>query len=136
MRARRAGCDDPAMEALLKSVAELVALGCELIAIGMLGVGAVEVLVGLAMRIGRWWDPSAKRKVWLRFAAWILLSLELTLAADIVRTVIAPTWSQIGQLAAIALIRTFLNLFLERDVEALSAAPATARAPPGHPAPK
>jgi uncharacterized membrane protein len=35
-----------------------------------------------------------------------------------VRTVIAPTWQEIGQLAAIALIRTFLNFFLERDLEA------------------
>ena len=31
---------------------------------------------------------------------------------------IAPTWDDIGQLAAIAAIRTFLNYFLERDLEA------------------
>ena len=40
------------------------------------------------------------------------------LAADIVRTAIAPSWDDIGQLAAIAVIRTFLNYFLERDLEA------------------
>jgi len=39
-----------------------------------------------------------------------------------VRTVIAPTWVEIGQLAAIALIRTFLNFFLERDLEAAAKA--------------
>jgi uncharacterized membrane protein len=33
------------------------------------------------------------------------------------RTVIAPTWNDIGQLAAIAVVRTFLNHFLERDLE-------------------
>jgi uncharacterized membrane protein len=44
------------------------------------------------------------------------------LAADVVRTVIAPTWMEIGQLAAIALIRTFLNFFLERDLEAAAKA--------------
>ena len=31
--------------------------------------------------------------------------------------VITPTWVEIGQLAAIAVIRTFLNYFLEKDVE-------------------
>jgi uncharacterized membrane protein len=46
-----------------------------------------------------------------------LLGLEFELAADIVRTAIAPTWNEIGQLAAIALIRTFLNFFLEKDLE-------------------
>ena len=40
------------------------------------------------------------------------------LAADIVRSIIAPSWNDIGQLAAIAVIRTFLNYFLERDLEA------------------
>ena len=47
-----------------------------------------------------------------------LLALEFELAADIVRSVIAPTWKDIGELAAIAVIRTFLNYFLEKDLEA------------------
>jgi uncharacterized membrane protein len=62
------------------------------------------------------------RQAWLGLARWLLLGLEFMLAADIVRTVIAPTWEEIGQLAAIALIRTFLNFFLERDLEAAARA--------------
>jgi len=50
---------------------------------------------------------------------WLLLALEFTLAADIVRSAIAPSWEEIGQLAAIAVIRTFLSFFLERDIEKL-----------------
>jgi len=34
-----------------------------------------------------------------------------------VRSAISPTWTEIGQLGAIAVIRTFLNYFLEKDVE-------------------
>jgi uncharacterized membrane protein len=37
-----------------------------------------------------------------------------------VRTAISPSWDDIGQLAAIAVIRTFLNYFLERDLDAAS----------------
>ena len=48
---------------------------------------------------------------------WLILGLEFMLAADIVRTAISPTWQQTGQLAAIAVIRTFLNYFLEKDIE-------------------
>jgi len=55
--------------------------------------------------------------VWARFGVWLLLSLEFELGADIIRTAISPTWTQIGQLAAIAVIRTFLNYFLEKDLE-------------------
>ena len=45
------------------------------------------------------------------------LGLEFELAADIIGTVVSPTWRDIGELAAIAAIRTFLNYFLEKDVE-------------------
>jgi uncharacterized membrane protein len=31
--------------------------------------------------------------------------------------VISPTWIDLGQLGAIAVIRTFLNYFLEKDLE-------------------
>jgi uncharacterized membrane protein len=54
---------------------------------------------------------------------WLLLGLEFELAADIIRSVISPTWLDIGQLGAIAVIRTFLNYFLEKDLEE-SAEPA------------
>ena len=39
------------------------------------------------------------------------------LGEDIVRTAVAPSWTDIGQLAAIGVIRTFLNYFLEKDLE-------------------
>jgi uncharacterized membrane protein len=60
---------------------------------------------------------GAKKAVWRRYGMWLLLGLEFMLAADIIRTVVSPTWQEIGQLAAIAVVRTFLNYFLERDVE-------------------
>jgi uncharacterized membrane protein len=107
------------MDLVFKTIADDVALGCELVAVLLLGFGAVEVVVGLVLGAPRWADMRLKKTIWVKFASWILLALELTLAADIVRTAIAPTWNDIGQLAAIAAIRTFLNLFLERDLDAL-----------------
>jgi uncharacterized membrane protein len=56
--------------------------------------------------------------VWRRYGVWLLLGLEFELAADIIETVISPEWMDIAQLAAIAVIRTFLNYFLEKDLEA------------------
>ncbi|NET29346.1 DUF1622 domain-containing protein [Okeania sp. SIO1I7] len=49
----------------------------------------------------------------------LVLALEFLLAADIVGTAISPNWSDIGRLAAIAGIRTFLNFFLEKEVKEL-----------------
>lgn len=47
---------------------------------------------------------------------WLLLGLEFELAADIVGSIVSPTWEEVGMLGAIAVIRTFLNYFLGRDL--------------------
>jgi uncharacterized membrane protein len=58
-----------------------------------------------------------RKAIWRRFGMWLLLGLEFALAADIITSVISPTWHDIGELGAIAVIRTFLNYFLEHDLE-------------------
>ncbi len=55
----------------------------------------------------------------IHFGSAVAVALELLLAADVLATAIAPTWEDIGKLGAIALIRTFLNFFLEKDIEKL-----------------
>ena len=47
------------------------------------------------------------------------LGLAFLIGASILKTILAPTWDDIGQLAAIIAIRTALNFFLLRDVETL-----------------
>ncbi len=53
----------------------------------------------------------------LRLPRWLAVALEFALAADILRTAIAPSWEDIGKLAAIAALRTLLNYFLQREIE-------------------
>ena len=78
--------------------------------------GTIEVFVAA---LGFMVRPSTtnheKRVVWLRYAGWLVAGLTFQLAADVVETAIAPSWDDIGRLGAIAVIRTFLNFFLERD---------------------
>ncbi len=60
---------------------------------------------------------GARKELWRRFGMWLLRGLEFELAADIIGSVISPSWQDIGELGAIAVIRTFLNYFLEKDLE-------------------
>jgi len=106
------------MEELFRGLAANVALGIEVAAVLVVTFGSVEALTGTlrTLRPGAT-SHGRKKEVWRRFGTWLLLGLEFELAADIVRSVIAPTWMDIGQLGAIAIIRTFLNYFLEKDLE-------------------
>lgn len=53
----------------------------------------------------------------LTLSRYLALALEFQLGADILSTAVAPSWDQIGKLAAIAVIRTALNFFLTREME-------------------
>lgn len=106
------------MEAIFREVSQHIALALEAISVLMIAIGALEALAKILIPLFRNDASQGRRRAaWLGLARWLLLGLEFMLAADIVRTAIAPTWDDIGMLGAIALIRTFLNYFLERDLE-------------------
>jgi uncharacterized membrane protein len=56
-------------------------------------------------------------RIRLVLARYLALALEFQLGADIISTAVAPTWDQIGQLGAIAFIRTALNYFLTKEMK-------------------
>ena len=107
------------MEYFLQNFAIHVALVLEAISIVVITIGGAEAAYRVFWPLlRRQVTQGLRRAAWLSLARWLVLGLEFMLAADIVRTVVHPTWEELGQLGATALIRTFLNYFLERDLEA------------------
>ena len=107
------------MEELLASIASYIALLVEAAAVLIVAFGSLEAFGKLLWIIATPAATHGERKaVWRRFGTWLLLGLEFELAADIIRSVVSPTWQDIAELGAIAVIRTFLNYFLEKDLDA------------------
>jgi len=106
------------MEELLHGLAHFVALGVEAIAILIIAAGSIEALIGIVRVMAK---PGATntevRAVWLSFAQWLVAAMTFQLAADIVSTSFSPSWDEVGRLGAIAVIRTFLSYFLDREME-------------------
>jgi uncharacterized membrane protein len=73
-------------------------------------VGTARLSIQLRMRL-----DSAMPEIRLTLGRWLALALELALAADILRTVMIPTWDEIGKLAAIVVLRIVLNYFLQLE---------------------
>ena len=82
-------------------------------------VGTVIAFVNAVKAIFSPADAHERHAIWLHYARWLVAGLTFQLAADIIESSIAMTWEAVGRLAAIAVIRTFLNYFLERDVAEL-----------------
>lgn len=110
---------------VLKELTIWLASGVEGGAALVIGLAAVEAtLHSLVLFVPRR-EPShaagsqqdAKEAVRLRLGRWLAVALEFELAADILRTAVAPTWNEIGQLAAIVVLRTVLNYFLQAEID-------------------
>ena len=114
------------VEHWVQSGVEWLRLFVEMLGAVVIAAGVAVAVVGLVRHLlqerGGSFTP-----IRLSFARYLMLALELQLAADILSTSIAPTWDRIGKLGAIAVIRTALNYFLSRELSGELAADA----PPG-----
>ncbi|MEH2512432.1 putative membrane protein [Nitrobacteraceae bacterium AZCC 1564] len=96
---------------------EVSATVIDAIALLVVVVGTIEAAIGGFQLMFSSPTGHEKRAVWLRYARWLVAALTFQLAADIIETSIAPSWDDVGRLAVIAVIRTLLNYFLERDLD-------------------
>lgn len=99
------------------SVAQWLRLGIETAGAIVIGVGAVLAIYQLIANFKEK-QPGNFNRVRLTLGKYLTLALEFQLGADILSTAIAPTWEQIGKLAAVATIRTVLNYFLTKELAA------------------
>jgi uncharacterized membrane protein len=119
------------LEVQFSAIASYIALVIEAGAVFVVSYGAIQAIAGVVGGIfNRGAGEMQGRQIWLRFATWILLGLEFALAADLVRTAVAPTWDDISKLAVIATIRTMLNYFLAKDIAEFDQARDLSEAPP------
>ena len=104
-----------------KTIIELLARGVEFAAALIIGLAALEATAkALLLFVRRGAPAEAKNEVRLTLGRWLAVGLEFELAADILNTAVTPTWSDIEKLAAIATLRTALNYFLQKEIEAES----------------
>ncbi|MBA4142006.1 MAG: DUF1622 domain-containing protein [Nitrosospira sp.] len=103
---------------IIKTSTSHLASGIEILAAIIILLAVIEATYrGLRLFFARPRPPEQKTiEVRLRLGRWLSLSLEFMLAADIISTIIAPSWEEIAKLAVIIVLRTSLNFFLEHEI--------------------
>jgi uncharacterized membrane protein len=122
------------MESLLHDIARYVALAIQAIAIVIAAFGSARAVVGVFRSALGARPDLAPNAVWLDYARWLVAALTFQLAADIVATSFSPTWDELGRLAVVAAVRTFLSYFLDREMAAAAERRTDGRASVGSPA--
>jgi|SRR5882724_568416 len=115
------------MEELAKKITIYTSHAVEMLAALIIGVAVIRTLFSyiplslpkssmLSFR-GAVFKKIGKEEIRLQFGSSVAVALELLLGADVLATAVAPSWDDIGKLAAIAVIRTALNFFLEKELK-------------------
>nr|MDZ8232415.1 DUF1622 domain-containing protein [Nostoc sp. ChiQUE02] len=107
------------MEAFVTNLTSVLATAVDIFTGIIIGIAVLEAVVKILVFFfsRRKKLNEAKEEIRLGLGMWLALSLEFALAADILRSTIAPTWDEIGKLAAIIALRTILNFFLAKEIE-------------------
>ena len=100
------------LETLVALAASYIQLVLEVASVLTVAVGGVVFVVVLLSQRLRDSEPRAR----LIFGRYLIVALEFQLGADIIATATDPTLQEIGKLTAIAVIRTFLDYFLVREM--------------------
>lgn len=105
----------------MKEIAEIItkhlSSAVEILAALVIGIALIKFIIRYVRHIAKEDNGMNNQAIRINFGSSLTIALELLLAADILATAIAPTWNEIGKLAAIATLRTALNYFLERELK-------------------
>lgn len=107
---------------LFETSEELLINSLQWVRLTVEAAGALWITIGFILAMVRLISTHVRGRtatftaIRLTFSRYLSLGLEFELASDILSTAIAPSWQELGKLAATAVIRTALNYFLSREM--------------------
>lgn len=103
------------MEEIAKNITINISHTLEIISALVIAVAMVKLLINYIQSFIKPTNGLSAMDARMLFGSAVAVSLELLLGADVLATAVAPSWDDIGKLSAIAVLRTGLNFFLEKE---------------------
>ncbi len=113
------------MESIAKNITLYISGAAEILAALIIGFALLNVLFNYATRLYSANKKISNEEIRVKFGSSVAVSLELLLGADVLSTAVAPTWDEIGKLTAIAILRTALNYFLDKELHRIQHLPGS-----------
>ena len=103
---------------IITEICELLILAMSTVAVLGLMCGVIKATVKFVKNeVSHADKASVLRTIKNELGAYVLFSLEILIAADIVESIIKPTFEDIGKLAALVVIRTVISYFLGKEID-------------------
>jgi len=105
------------MEEIAKQITLNVSHAVEILAAFIIGMAVIKALFSYLPSLYHFKRSISNETIRVKFGSSVAVALELLLGADVLATAVAPSWDDIGKLAAIAVLRTALNYFLGKELK-------------------
>ena len=105
------------MEEIAKNITLYISHALEIISATIIAAALLKLVVNYFRSFIQTRNGLSAVDARVKFGSAVAVSLELLLGADVLATAVAPSWNDLGKLAAIAVLRTALNYFLERELK-------------------
>lgn len=106
---------------MLHLITHYTVLALNVFSIAILLVGVIKAFFGFIINEGKGGDrfdvASKNNHIKIYLGSYILLSLEVLIASDIIETIMNPSLDDILVLAGIVVIRTIISYFLGKEIE-------------------
>lgn len=113
------------MSDIVKLIALYVTYFAEIAAALVIVIGSIQVIwIYFRRAIFSKTNFNELNRSRLKLGYSLSLGLGFLVGADVIKTAIAPTWNDIGILATIIFLRTFINFFLIKDLKELDTVPS------------
>ncbi len=109
--------EEKTMEEIAKTITVYISHSLEIISALVIAAALVKLVVSYFKTFLIPKNGLSAMEARMVFGSAVAVSLELLLGADVLATAVAPSWDDIGKLAAIAVLRTGLNFFLEKELK-------------------
>jgi uncharacterized membrane protein len=96
-----------------------LAMGINVIGIVIILVGVLIVLFKYLKNLFLFHNNLVRLNELIRFefSSYLIFGLEFFIASDVVRTIVIPSWTTLGMLGGIVVIRTVLSYFLTMEIK-------------------
>ena len=105
------------MEEIAKIFTQNISHGLEIISAIIIGTALIKLVINYFGSLGTNKIMLTAEESRVKFGSSVAVALEILLGADVLATAVAPSWNDIGKLAAIAVLRTALNYFLGKELK-------------------
>jgi len=96
-----------------------LAIGVNIIGIVIIIVGVFIVLFKYLKNLFLFHNNLIRLNEIIRFefSSYLIFGLEFFIASDVIRTIVIPSWTTLGMLGSIVIIRTVLSYFLTMEIK-------------------